>query len=311
MNGRRPRGPVSVDPAELLATRLGHFVAVAEAGSFSAAAKERRISQPTLSVAVRDLEDALGVQLLHRGPRGVRPTRAGELLLVRVRQANQALRAACDEIAALHDEPRGDFVLGCHESLGTYFLPGFMGRFLEAHPRMSLALANANSREVERAVVERRVDLGLVVNPGGHPETVVRDLFRDVVTFVAARRLVRGEPSEVLERYPVLLVSGLLQTQAILAQLSPPRTLACSSMELVKSLVLDGTGVGILPYRVASHGVAKGRLVVLGDGTLPRYEDRIGLVWRADAPMTAGLRALIDALRDHGASMPALPEVLR
>lgn len=303
---------MSSDADELLGTSVAHFLAVAEAGSFSAAAKARRVSQPTLSVAVRNLEERLGVQLLHRGARGVSPTRAGELLLRRVRQARQVLRAACDEVAALHHEPRGEFLLGCHESLGTYLLPGFMGRFLERYPGLTLSLFNANSRDVEQAVVERRVDLGLVVNPSGHPETVVRELFRDVVTFVVGRRLAGHDAEELLARYPLLHVPTLPQTEAILAGLTtrPERPLPCSSMELVKSLVLDGAGVGILPYRVATHGVAKGRLRVLGGRELPRYEDRIALVWRADVPMTAGARVLIDALREHGAAMPPLPPAL-
>jgi len=81
-------------------------------------------------------------------------------------------------------------------------------------------------------------------------------------------------------------------------------------MELVKSLVLDGAGVGILPYRVASRGVAKGRLEELSRD-LPSFDDRIALVWRADAPMTAGLRVVVDALLARGRNMPELPNALR
>ncbi|MEM9069918.1 MAG: LysR family transcriptional regulator [Myxococcota bacterium] len=297
---------------DFLETALAQFAAVAEHGSFSAAAKALHVSQPTLSVAVRKLEERLRTQLFHRDSRGVTLTPAGTLLVQRVRQATQVLRAARDEIAALADEPRGEFVLGCHESLGTYLLPGFMGRFLEQYPEITLSLHNANSKDVEAAILERRIDLGLVVNPGMHPDTVVRELFRDAVTFVVARRLARKSADTLFDRYPILHVPSLRQTQAILDAMQPRplRTLACSSLELVKSLVLDGTGVGVLPYRVASHGVAKGRLEVLA-GELPRYDDRIALVWRADVPMTVGLRTLLDALLEHGASMEALPEVLR
>jgi DNA-binding transcriptional LysR family regulator len=77
-------------------------------------------------------------------------------------------------------------------------------------------------------------------------------------------------------------------------------------MELVKSLVLDAAGVGVLPYRVAAHGVAEGRLRPLSRD-LPGFDDRITLVWRADAPMTAGLRTVLDDLLAHGRAMPALP----
>lgn len=290
-----------------LETGLGHFLAVVEHGSFTAAAKAAHVSQPSLSVAVRKLEERLGTALLHRHARGVEPTRAGQILIERSRQARGALEAAADEIAALQSEPRGRYRLGCHESLGTYFLPGFMGPFLAKHPGIELTLFNANSIQVEEAIVTREIDLGLVVNPGRHPDTVVRPLFADQVLFVAASKVAKrfDDPTGALAELPLLHVPAIRQTQHLLGslrqqELDPPRLIACSSMSLVKSLVLDGTGVGILPWRVAAHGVPKGRLVPL---ELPRYDDRIALVWRADAPSTAALEELRQAIRDQGARL--------
>ncbi len=301
---------------DLLDPAIRQLLEVVEHGSLSAAAKAMGLTQPTLSVAMRKLEEKLSAQLLHRTARGVRPTRAGELLVARAREARAALRAAHDEIGALANEPRGSFRIGCHESLGTYFLPGFMARFLERFPAIQLSLFNANSREVEDAIVERRVDVGLVVNPSNHPDTIVRPLFDDAVAFVAVGKLLgRGPSSEArsvhtLKSTLVLMVPALRQSQELLAQLDHRvRTLECESMALVKSLVLDATGVGILPYRVATHGVPKKRLQVL-EG-LPRYRDHIALVRRADVPVTRGLRVLIDALQDRGASVDPLPAGLR
>lgn len=290
-----------------LETALGHFLAVVEHGSFTAAAEAAHVSQPSLSVAVRKLEERLGTALLHRHARGVEPTRAGQILVERSRQAAGALEAAGDEIAALQSEPRGRYRLGCHESLGTYFLPGFMGPFLAKHRGIELTLFNANSVQVEEAIVAREVDLGLVVNPGRHPDTVVQHLFGDQVLFVAASKVARtfDEPREALASLPLLHVPAIRQTQHLLGSLrqddiEAERPIACSSMALVKSLVLDGTGIGILPWRVASHGVPKGRLVALD---LPRYDDRIALVWRADAPSTAALEELRAAIRAQGAKL--------
>jgi len=308
--------PVPSD--DLIDNALGHFVAVAEHGSFSSAAKTLGVRQPSLSVAVRKLEERIGARLLHRGARGVKPTRAGTLLLERARQAQTLLAAGLDEIAALDKEPRGRFRLGCHESLGTYALPGFMARFLVAYPDIELSLFNANSLEVEEHIVSRDVDLGLVVNPTLHPDTVVRPLFDDAVCLVIARKLRRqlpSDPFEALSAATLLHVPALRQTQSLLETIAnrghrPARQLACSSMALVRSLVLDGTGIGVLPYRVAIHGVAGGRIEVLSP-ELPKFDDRVALVWRADSPMTAGLRALVDGLREHAKQLAPLPEALR
>jgi DNA-binding transcriptional LysR family regulator len=100
----------------------------------------------------------------------------------------------------------------------------------------------------------------------------------------------------------VQYILGALSKQG----LAPSQHLPCSSMELVKSLVIDGVGIGILPYRVATHGVASGRLVAVSR-ELPSFDDSIALVRRFDMHQTAAARLLLDALREHGRSMPELP----
>lgn len=303
---------------ELLAAPLRYFQRVAEAGSFTAAARDLRVSQPSLSVAVRKLEESLGATLLHRSRQGVVLTRAGEILLEHARQAERALDAGREELLALETEPRGSFTLGAHESLAAYLLPGFMARFLERHKKVQLTLHNGNSREIERAVIERRIDVGLVVNPSKHPDCVIVELFEDRVGFVvsaALRRKMGRSARRSVTEVPLIHVPVLRQTQFLVGALAkegiePPSQLTCSSMELVKSLVLDGVGIGILPFRVAGHGVSAGRLVGLGDD-LPIFEDVVTLVRRWDLPMTAGARVLVDGLREHGRAMPRIAEVLR
>jgi len=307
-----------VSGPDLLATPLRYFQRVAEHGSFTAASRELHVSQPTLSVAVRKLEESLGTSLLHRSRQGVSLTRAGEILLEHARQAERSLEAAKDNLLALDTEPGGEFTVGSHASLAAYLLPGFMARFLEKHPAVRLTLWNGNSREVEQAVTERRIDIGLVVNPSRHADSVIVELFGDRVGFVVSAAMWRKHQvpaGALLGRVPLIHVPELKQTQFLIGALSargvePPSQLTCSSMELVKSLVLDGVGIGILPYRVARHGVSAGRLIHLGDDQ-PVFDDLITLVRRYDLPMTAGARVLIDGIRQHAAAMPGVPEILR
>ncbi len=294
-------------PIDALATpSLRAFVRVAELGSVTKAARELHLSQPAVTIAVRKLEEELGTSLFIRTSRGVTLTKTGEALLARARDVLRTLRDARAEIDALEHEPRGTFSLGCHESLGAYFLPGFMTAFLAAHPGIELALVNANSREVERMVIERAIDVGLVVNPGSHPDAVVSPLFTDRVELLATPQLRRTkrDPRALLASVPLLYVPALRQVQYILGALDQAgattgRHLPCSSLELVKSLALDGAGVAILPSRVATYRTSKGALAAIAPN-LPAYDDTISLVRRVDTHVTSAARLLLDALAARG-----------
>lgn len=293
--------------AALSSTSLEYFVAAADHPSFTDAARAVGISQPSLSVAMKKLEEELHTTLFSRDRRGTTLTATGEALLVHARAALRVMEEARNEVASLENDPRGAFVLGAHESLAAYALPRFMVGFLAAYPQIRLSLWNGNSRDVQRAVVAREVDLGLVVNPEQHDDCVIQMLFADRVELVAAAALVERLGDDVLTGAPLIYVPELVQVQSILGRLrsvglSPSQHLPCSSMELVKSLVVDGLGVGILPYRVATHGVSPGTLVRL-PAEMPAFEDTISLVRRYDMHETRASRILLDALREHGRSM--------
>jgi DNA-binding transcriptional LysR family regulator len=314
---------VSKGQEPLVPAPLRYFLAIAEHGSFTAAARAVRMSQPALTAAIRQLEEDLGTTLFLRTARGAVPTRTGETLVVHARGLVRAAGELRASISELEHEARGRFVLGCHESLGAYFLPGFMPRFFEAHPRIEIALWNGNSRDVMSAVIDRRLDVGIVVNPTPHPDCVIVPLFADRVAPIAHARLVARRarsPLALLDEVPLLYVPVLSQVQWILARLPPGdgrrRHLPCSSMELVKSLVLDGAGVGILPARVAAHGAPPGTLVGLGPDA-PGFDDQVALVRRADLHETRAARLLLDALRARGRELaekvggPGLGEPLK
>lgn len=302
-------------PDGLAPSALRYFVSIAESGSFTAASRALRVSQPSLTVAMRKLEEELGTSLFLRTSRGVRLTSTGSALLRHARQVMRALADARTEIEGLESEPRGRFTIGCHESLGAYFLPGFMAAFLARHPSIELALWNGNSRDVQQAVIDRVVDLGVVVNAEPQPDCVVQPLFSDRVEMIVAadlRKSARRDPLSLLQTHPLLYVPALRQVQYLLGALEQAgiraaRHLPCSSMELVKSLVVDGAGVGILPRRVASYRVPAARLVALSD-ELPVYDDGIALVRRFDLHTTAAARLLLDAIRDHGRAMETAPK---
>jgi DNA-binding transcriptional LysR family regulator len=287
-------------PTDLDLPALAALLAVIDSGSFTQAARALGVSQPSVSLAIRRLEQRVGTPLVVRTRKRVTASRPGETLAAGARLAFEALGTSISRMADEQSEPTGRVVLGCHESLAAYALSAFMAWFLRAYPKVELRLWNGTSRRVHDELVDGRVDLGLIVNPGKHPDTVVTPLFEDTVELfhcLPASRV--RDPAAALASIPLIYVPELLQSQDLLRQLGkrrlpPSRPLPCSSLELVKSLVLDGVGIGILPRRVAEHRTAR-KLHSLSP-PLPLFRDRIALVRRYDVPRTAAIRAVIDSL---------------
>jgi DNA-binding transcriptional LysR family regulator len=290
---------------------LRYFQAVARCGSLSAAARVLHVSQPGLTAVIKQLEEGFGTRLLVRLRTGVSLTSTGEALLLFANESLTRLDEVEERIKGLESDEVGDFVIGCHESLGAYFLPRLMTGFLQTNPRIRLSLSNAPSRAVLDAVVQRTVHFGIVVNPEPHPDLVQVKLFSDAVDLFV---LAEGAPDvgdleaakERLRRGPLVFAGRILQSQQIIDQLAamdalPSRLLSCGDLELVKSFALGGLGVAVLPRRVARYW-QEGRLRRLHP-ELPFIADEIHLLFRGDAHRTRAFVTTKDAIVAHGRAL--------
>lgn len=299
---------------------LRYLVTIASCGSLSAAAKQLKVSQPALTQAIRQLERELGSTLLVRERSGVTLTVTGEELQRCAAEVLETLSRAQRRIQSLEQDAVGSFTVGCHESLGAYFLPEFMASFLEAAPGIELSLWNGTSAAVQQAVLARRVHFGLVVNPHPHPDLVVVDLFHDAVDILvrapaldpsdgqksadgARTPMSWAEATERLRRGPLIYAERVGQCAELVNRLAaqhllPTRTIHCGDLELVKSLLLAGVGVALLPRRVA--GYSQKDLLRRLHPELPYFPDTISLIYRADMHRTRAALRLKDALIAHG-----------
>lgn len=296
-------------------SQLRYFLEVRSRGSLTAAAKALRVSQPTLTVAIQRLEKSLGTTLLLRSRSGVTLTTTGRALAQDAEEMLAVLARAEARISGLEDSDVGRFVIGCHEPLGAYFLPPLLRSLYAKHPGLEPTLWNAPSAAVRDGVVARDIDFGLVVNPMPHPELVIVKLFRDAVDFFAApgteaKRAHKGfaastrdEAFERVRKGPLIHAGRVSESRELLHALErqgvvPSRFLSCGDFELVKALTLSGVGVGILPRRVAAYGHASKILRLHAD--MPKFPDRICLVYRADLHKTRAALRLKDALVERG-----------
>ena len=308
----------------------------------TAAARALHVSQPTITVAMQNLEEELKSQLLLRERSGVRLTVTGEELLKYARDVFQLLERATQRIQGLERDDEGTFVLGCHESLGAYFLPDFMAGFLRSHPRIELLLANESSAGVRESVLERRTHFGLVVNPHPHPDLVIVELFDDAMDVLVAedapppsRPLTSllaadfpsmddgdraswvdsSDPAFIAAKHrllagPLIYAGRVTQCQELVDLLAgqgllSTRKLVCGDLEMVKSLALAGIGPALLPRRVASYG-PHGQRVRL-HLRRPFIPDQICLLYRADMHRTKAAMMLKDELVGYGRRLAPSP----
>lgn len=290
--------------------QLRYFQAVAHAGRISEAARQLGLSQPALSIALRKLEEEIGVVLFDRDHRGVHLTASGRELLDAVGQATLLLERGRERIAGLEHEPIGRFVLGCPQVLGAYFLPGFASAFLEAHPKIDLVVWCGPSRQVEARVLGREVHFGVVTHPVTHPDLVLLELFRDEVALMASAPPAAGFSQAVagLRKKPLLYVPHVPQAMEIVDLMAargllPERRMEIGDVQMVLELALAGVGAGILPRRVAAHA-GPGRLHPVHP-RFPTVADTIRLIYRADMHRTRAATLLKDAIAAHGRSLAA------
>jgi len=148
--------------------KLEIFQQVAAAGSFSQAAERLHMAQPAVSIAIRKLEESLGVTLFDRSLRQPRLTAEGHAVLTRadrlLREAEE-LRRSTD---ALQNLITGELVLASPSMLATYFLPDLLLEFLRDHPGLTAAVSQAGTGRIEQMLLEDQVELGVVNAESAH-----------------------------------------------------------------------------------------------------------------------------------------------
>jgi DNA-binding transcriptional LysR family regulator len=287
--------------------QLRYVRAVVASSSLTAAAEQLRVSQPTLSAAIRGLEKRLGTTLFLRNPRGMVPTASGKILARAADEVGALLRRAEEQIRGVESAAVGQFVIGCYHSVGAIFLPGLTTGVAARAPAIELSFWEGVGPRVIEAVVDRTVHFGLDIDslvPRRHPDLVRVPLFRDVVGIVCARR--RPPATAPLFHVPRVRSSAKIVEALQARGLLPERVVPCGDLELVKSLVQSGAGLGVLPWRLAIQGTTRGALR-LADPKLPFEVDIGSLYYRADLHRTRAALLVREELIRRGRELDRVP----
>lgn len=291
--------------------QLQALVAVADHGSFTAAADALATVQSNVSAHVARLERELGVTLVNRAEG--RLTEEGEAVVERARRIEAELDALVADVTSLGAEVTGRVRLGIIGTTARWLAPRILEAMGERHPAVAVVMVDATSTSLEPQLVNGRLDLAVVNLPLDHPDLVTEPLFaEDLLLFVPADHPHASRADldlDDLEDLRLLLppagtaFRGLIDdaAAAIGVQLRPMAEL--DGLRLIASLAIAGYGPAILPASAVPEHLQGNTRPVRVHG-LPRRE--VGLSRRRRGLPSAPSRAMLDVLR---ALVPGAGEV--
>ena len=297
--------------AELDLHGLHLFRLVAESGSFTRAGRLAGLTQSAVTRRVQGMEQRLGVTLLERTTREVRPTPAGEMLLA---QSSRILGEVARSVQHLREEFAGaprTVRVGVSRSIGLSYLPGFFAGFQRRHPRVQVQVAHLGSAALLAAVEAREVDVGVLCPPARLPGVFeVAHRFADDFTLIvpagaAAFAGVVGvvAPGELTERLRgerwLLLEQRSNTGKGLRAWMDAQgwrghAAMELDSFDLIINLVGLGMGVSLVPHRALALYATrrKVRRVLLR----PRYSRELVVVTTRELPVREHVRQFVESV---------------
>jgi len=283
--------------------QLKSFALIVETGSFSAAAERLGLTQPAVSLQLRQLERRLSVRLIERVGKRARPTTAGTELLRHVQHIETAVEAAVEALAGHASGIAGRVRLGTGATACLHFLPPVLRALRERYPALGIVVGTGNTDEYVRKVEENTIDLALVTLPVSGRALAVTPVMED--EFVAIGRKnqaplkARVAPAD-LQGLPLVLFEPTANTRRLIdrwfasAGLTPRPVMELGSVEAIKEMVAAGLGYGIVPGMSVTGRAAHSELKV--SRLQPRMGRTLALVMRRDKPVSRGMRLVFDAV---------------
>src|SRR5579859_628369 len=275
--------------------QLRYFDALARHGHFGRAAEACSISQPALSMQIKEMEEALGGLLLERSARQVALTRFGEELAGRVRDILRSVDELGDFARASRDRLAGRLRIGMIPTIAPYLLPKIIGNLTRLHPELDIQVRETLTPKLIRELAEGRLDTAILALPVSEPSLTEVALFTETLLLVRPATD-EGTPvpsSEMLREMRLLLLEEghCFREQALsfCKMQSPPREiLDANSLSTLVQMVSAGIGVTLIP-EMAVPVETKSASVSLARFKNPQPSRTIGMVWRKTSPLARQL----------------------
>ena len=315
-----PQVPPSEHRQERLAWELDWnllrtFMVIVEEGGITRAADRLGLKQPTVSNALRRMEERLGRRLVERRPNAFRVTAVGRLLYEECVEVCGTVSRLPILLREVREEVTGRVTIALTSHVISPLLDAALAEFHAAHPKATFTLTVTTSEQTVKSVLQKQASFGLCLVREPDPRLRYEQIFREFFGFFCGpkHRLfgrtgltledLRGEtsvsfqtdqPADALR--PVALLRALAGLDARIVGIS-------SSLEEVRRMIVAGLGIGPLPLHVAQRDVGTGQL-----WRLPPYDDPppidIFLVWNPNANLNRAEAGLLELLHKRIAATP-------
>lgn len=292
--------------------QLRYFEALARHGHFGRAAEACAISQPAISVQIRELEDQLGTELFERGGKQIRLTHFGAEFALRVRD----ILCSVDELGDLARSARqrlvGRLRIGIIPTIAPYLLPAIIGDLTRSNASLDIHVRETVTPKLIHELVDGRLDTAIVALPVSEPSLTEVALFTERFVLVRpAEDADKPVPNrEMLREMRLLLLEEghCFRDQALsfcnLGSSRPRELLDGSSLSTLVQMVSAGIGVTLIP-EIAVAVETRSASVSIARFDDPEPTRTIGMIWRRTSPIARQLEGIAAVVRQSARAMSA------
>ena len=306
---------VPVPPITL--RQMRYLLALEETEHFREAAESCGISQPSLSVQIKTLEEALDLRLVERGRGPVRLTLAGREVAARARGILDATQGILDLSVTLKSGLGGTIRLGTSATLGPYLMPHVVGDLHRSHPDLRLYIREAAPRDLLRELGDGTHDLILTQLPVAGAALSISRLFREPLSVampadhpLAQKEMLDGPDltdQSILSLSPSYTLHDQISALCVETGAQLSRDYEGTSLDALRQMVAMNMGLTFLPaLYVESEIEGRARDVVVRPFRGRRFSRSVGLVWRGASGAGAAYDRLATAIRDTARRFPQL-----
>lgn len=287
-----------------------YFEALAQHGHFGRAAEVCAISQPALSMQIKELEGSLGTALFERGPKQVRLTHFGAEFAARVRPILRAVDELSELARAPQNELLGQLRIGVIPTIAPYLLPGFIALMRDQHAGLDLHIRETLTPKLIDELSDGRLDAAIVALPVSEPAFTEVALFDESFVFVRpmADAALPVPDGQTLRQMKLLLLEDghCFRDQALsFCNISPSRPRAGldgSSLSTLVQMVGAGVGVTLIPD-MAVPIETRSAPVSVAQFEAPCPSRTIGMIWRKTTPLTDQFTKIAEVVRRAGSAL--------